>query len=70
MRWGYSDARGAPPRTQRLWQPRAGEVRLSRGGLGVQRWGLKAVGRGAAEPVNALDPLAGENRRVRVVTVE
>ena len=67
---GHSDARGAPALNQRLSQQRAEEVRLYLVALGVQPSRLKAVGKGAAEPVNALDPLASENRRVRVVTVE
>ena len=67
---GHTDARGAPALNQRLSQQRAEEVRLYLVALGVSPSRLKAVGKGAAEPVNALDPLASENRRVRVVTVE
>jgi len=67
---GHTDARGAPAVNQRLSQQRAEEVRMYLVALGVSPGRLKAVGKGAAEPINPLDPLADENRRVRVVTVE
>ncbi|MFO1267447.1 MAG: hypothetical protein U1F67_12115 [Rubrivivax sp.] len=35
--------------------------------LGVAGERLRAVGKGASDPVNAADPRAAENRRVRVV---
>jgi flagellar motor protein MotB len=38
--------------------------------LGVHASRLQAVGKGSSEPLNRQDPLAAENRRVRVVTVE
>lgn len=67
---GHTDARGAAAANQRLSQQRAEEVRLYLMALGVSPARLKAVGKGAAEPANPLDPLAAENRRVRVVTIE
>jgi outer membrane protein OmpA-like peptidoglycan-associated protein len=67
---GHTDARGAQALNQRLSQERAEEVRLYLMALGVSPARLKAVGKGAAEPANPLDPLADENRRVRVVTLE
>ena len=67
---GHTDARGAQALNQRLSQERAEEVRLYLVTLGVSPARLKAVGKGAAEPANPLDPLADENRRVRVVTLE
>jgi outer membrane protein OmpA-like peptidoglycan-associated protein len=67
---GYTDARGAADANQRLSQERAEQVRLYLVALGVNASRLRAVGKGAADPVNPLDPLAAENRRVRVVTVE
>lgn len=67
---GHTDARGAAAANQRLSQQRAEEVRLYLMALGVSPARLKAVGKGAAEPANPLDPLAAENRRVRVVTLE
>lgn len=67
---GHADARGAAERNQRLSQERADEVRLYLVALGVHPSRLRAVGRGNSQPVNAGDPSAAENRRVRVVTVE
>jgi outer membrane protein OmpA-like peptidoglycan-associated protein len=67
---GHADARGGQALNQRLSQERAEEVRLYLVALGVSPERLKAVGKGAAEPANPLDPLADENRRVRVVTLE
>jgi len=67
---GHSDASGVPAQNQRLSQERADEVRLYLVALGVNPARLKAVGKGSSQPVNAGDPLAAENRRVRVVTQE
>jgi len=67
---GHSDARGAAAQNQRLSQERADEVRLYLVALGVNPARLKAVGRGSSQPANGGDPLAPENRRVRVVTQE
>lgn len=65
---GHTDGRGAAALNQRLSQERADEVRLYLVALGIHPSRLRAVGRGASEPVNGADPLAAENRRVRVVT--
>lgn len=65
---GHTDASGHPAANQRLSLQRAQEVRLYLVTLGVAPERLRAVGRGASEPVNAADPHAPENRRVRVVT--
>jgi outer membrane protein OmpA-like peptidoglycan-associated protein len=67
---GHADARGAAERNLRLSQERADEVRLYLVALGVHPSRLRAVGRGVSQPLNASDPAAAENRRVRVVTVE
>ena len=67
---GHADARGVAERNLRLSQERADEVRLYLLALGVHPARLRAVGRGNSQPVNAGDPAAAENRRVRVVTVE
>jgi outer membrane protein OmpA-like peptidoglycan-associated protein len=67
---GHSDGRGAAAANLRLSQERAEEVRLYLVALGVHPARLKAVGKGASAPVNAADPMAAENRSVRVVTVE
>jgi outer membrane protein OmpA-like peptidoglycan-associated protein len=67
---GHTDARGVSAQNQRLSQERADEVRLYLVALGVAPSRLRAVGKGSSEPANTADPLAPENRRVRVVTVE
>ena len=67
---GHSDASGVPAQNQRLSQERADEVRLYLVALGVNPARLKAVGKGSSQPANGGDPLAPENRRVRVVTQE
>lgn len=67
---GHTDARGNPGANKLLSQHRAEEVRLYLVALGVHPARLKAVGKGSSEPANPRDPLAGDNRRVRVVTLE
>ncbi len=67
---GHTDARGAADANLRLSQERAEQVRLYLVALGVNPARLRAQGKGASDPANPLDPLAPENRRVRVVTVE
>ena len=67
---GHTDARGHALANQQLSQHRADEVRLYLIALGVHPARLKAVGKGTSDPANPLDPTAGENRRVRVVTLE
>jgi outer membrane protein OmpA-like peptidoglycan-associated protein len=67
---GHTDAKGLADYNLRLSQQRADEVRryLQLHGVAEQR--LSAVGRGSQEPANAAQPLAAENRRVRIVNVE
>ena len=67
---GHTDARGVAAQNQRLSQERADEVRLYLVALGVSPARLRAVGKGATQLANSVDPNAAENRRVRVVTVE
>ena len=67
---GHTDARGGAASNLRLSQQRADEVRLYLVALGVHPARLKAVGKGSSEPANLKDPLAADNRRVRVVTLE
>ena len=67
---GHTDARGVAASNLRLSQQRADEVRLYLVALGVHPARLKAVGKGSSEPANLKDPLAADNRRVRVVTLE
>jgi outer membrane protein OmpA-like peptidoglycan-associated protein len=67
---GHADATGQAAQNQRLSQERAEEVRLYLVALGVHPSRLRAVGKGASQFVDAADPTAAINRRVRVVTVE
>ena len=67
---GHTDAVGSAARNLALSQERADEVRLYLVALGVHPSRLKAVGKGATQPANPLDPLAAANRRVRVVTLQ
>lgn len=65
---GHTDASGNPSTNQRLSQQRAEEVRLYLVALGVHPARLRAMGKGASDPADPLNPLSAENRRVRVVT--
>jgi outer membrane protein OmpA-like peptidoglycan-associated protein len=67
---GHTDARGNPATNRQLSQERAEEVRQYLILLGVHASRLQAVGKGSSAPANPRDPLAAENRRVRVVTLE
>lgn len=66
---GHTDASGTPAQNMRLSRERAEQVRLYLVTLGVDGARLRAVGKGATEPVNARDPRSPENRRVRVVAM-
>jgi len=66
---GHTDASGTPAQNLRLSRERAEQVRLYLVTLGVEGERLRAVGKGASEPVNARDPRSPENRRVRVVAL-
>ena len=67
---GHTDASGAAAANLLLSRQRADEVRLFLVALGVHPSRLKTVGKGSTELANPSQPLAAENRRVRVVTLE
>ena len=67
---GHTDAKGVADYNLRLSQQRADEVRRYLQLRGVAEQRLSAVGRGSQEPANVAQPLAAENRRVRIVNVE
>jgi outer membrane protein OmpA-like peptidoglycan-associated protein len=64
---GHTEARGTPAQNLRLSRDRAEQLRLALVTMGVPGERLSAVGKGSSEPLNARDPRAPENRRVRVV---
>ena len=66
---GHTDRRGRPDYNLRLSQQRAEAVRAYLAKLGVPNARLVAEGRGDTDPANPADPLAAENRRVRIVTL-
>jgi outer membrane protein OmpA-like peptidoglycan-associated protein len=66
---GHTDAKGRADYNLKLSQQRADAVRQFLSQRGVTESRLAAVGKGASEPANEADPLAAENRRVRVVNL-
>lgn len=66
---GHTDARGSAAYNLKLSQARADEVSRFLQARGVRAERLQARGRGAEAPMNAIDPFAAENRRVRVVNL-
>jgi len=66
---GHTDAKGRADYNLKLSQQRADAVRAFLASNGVADARLAAVGKGAGELANAADPLAAENRRVRIVNL-
>ena len=66
---GHTDAKGRADYNLKLSRQRADAVRAFLAGNGVADARLAAVGKGSDEPANAADPLAAENRRVRIVNL-
>lgn len=67
---GHTDAKGRPDYNQRLSQRRADAVRDLLVRKGIEAVRLQTAGKGSTEPANPADPLAAENRRVRVVNLD
>lgn len=67
---GHTDAKGSAAYNLRLSQSRAAEVRRYLVAQGVPPDRVESVGRGSQEPVNAANPYAAENRRVRIVNID
>lgn len=67
---GHTDAKGRADYNLKLSEQRAEGVRsfLARQGVAPSR--LSAIGKGSSEPSNEADPLAAENRRVRIVNLD
>jgi len=66
---GHTDAKGRADYNLKLSQQRADAVRAFLASNGVADARLQAVGKGATELANATDPLAADNRRVRIVNL-
>lgn len=66
---GHTDAKGRADYNLKLSEQRANAVSAVLASHGVTSARLAAVGKGATEPANAADPLAAENRRVRIVNL-
>jgi len=66
---GHTDAKGRADYNLKLSQQRADAVRAFLASNGVADARLAAVGKGSGELANSADPLAAENRRVRIVNL-
>lgn len=67
---GHTDAEGSALYNQKLSQSRAGAVRDFLVAQGVSDSRLSTVGKGASDLANPAEPLAPENRRVRIVNLD
>ncbi len=67
---GHTDAKGGADYNQRLSEQRASSVREFLIGKGIDGIRLSASGKGSTDPANKDDPLAAENRRVKIVNMQ
>ena len=67
---GHTDAKGSSTYNQKLSERRAASVRDILYAKGISRERLETLGKGSSELVNATDPFAAENRRVKFITVD
>lgn len=67
---GHTDAKGSAAYNRKLSDQRAAAVKalLVSKGIGADR--LVSVGKGSSEPAKPAEPLAAENRRVKVVNLD
>lgn len=66
---GHTDAKGSADYNLKLSQQRAHAVREFLLARGISETRLQAIGKGASELANSAEPLAAENRRVRIVNL-
>ena len=67
---GHTDAKGGSEYNLKLSQQRADAVQKFLAQRGVASGRLMAVGKGSTQLANSSDPLAAENRRVRIVNLD
>jgi len=67
---GHTDAKGGADYNQKLSQQRANAVRDFLANKGVEVTRLSTAGKGSSELANKDDPLAAENRRVKIVNMQ
>ena len=67
---GHTDAKGGADYNQKLSQQRANAVRDFLASKGVEVTRLSTTGKGSSELANKDDPLAAENRRVKIVNMQ
>lgn len=67
---GHTDAKGGVDYNQKLSYMRAQAVREFMKTRGVDQDRLLAEGKGFSDLVNVVDPMAAENRRVRIVNLD
>lgn len=67
---GHTDSAGLASYNAKLSLARAEQVRFILVGYQVDAARLNVAGRGSSSPVNASDPSASENRRVRIISLE
>jgi outer membrane protein OmpA-like peptidoglycan-associated protein len=67
---GHTDAKGGADYNLRLSQQRADAVREFLVSKGIHSARLSSTGKGSSDPANKDDPLAAENRRVKIVNMQ
>jgi outer membrane protein OmpA-like peptidoglycan-associated protein len=67
---GHTDAKGGADYNQRLSQQRADAVREFLVSKGIDAVRLSSAGKGSSDLANKDDPLAAENRRVKIVNLQ
>lgn len=67
---GHTDAKGSAAYNRKLSDQRAGAVKALLVSKGIAADRLVSVGKGSSEPAKPAEPLAAENRRVKIVNLD